>query len=462
MRVPIRIPRRKLNPRLKRFLPTRLFVRALLIILVPMVILQLSVAYVFYARHWSSISRNMSAATAGDVVLLTREYERILSESSAEAALRHAVQLGQTLGIEVTHDPAPKEVVKKEPRQSEFGELFGSLSARLDHPFVVRYLARGGEEVVRVRVAVANGALDFLLNSKRLVSTTTYIFLFWMVGSAALLMTIAALFLRNQIRPIVALARAAEQFGLGQEVEGFSPKGASEVRRAASAFLLMADRIRRAVASRTEMLAGISHDLRTPLTRMKLELEMGKVDDKTRAALTTDIDEMRHMIDEYLDFARGDAGEAREPYDIAILLSELTESYARQGQNVRIGECAPAVLMIRPKAMRRALQNLIENALRYGTEARISLEQSVAYVRIKVTDKGPGIHESDFETVFKPFTRLDPSRNAATGGVGLGLSITRDIAQSHGGEITLENQKDASNKIIGLEVTLRLPREVTR
>lgn len=458
----MKIPMRLTLPPAKRFLPTRLFMRTLLILLVPLVVLQLSVAYVFYARHWQSIKRNMAAVTASDIVLLTREYERVAHESNREAALAHTATLGRALSIDVRFDSDIKPIARGRGYR-EFPELYESLSGRLDHPFMVRFLDRDDDsKIVEARVAVANGALDFTIGAKRLVSSTTSIFLVWMVGSSTLLMIIATMLLRNQIRPVVQLARAAEQFGLGREVEGFSPKGASEIRRAASAFLLMADRIRRAVASRTEMLAGISHDLRTPLTRMKLELEMGKVDEKTRTALATDIDEMRHMIDEYLDFARGDAGEPMEPYDITLLLKELAESYQRQGAPVRVGECAAMLLMMRPKALRRALQNVIENALRYGKEANIALEQSLAFVRIKVTDKGPGIPEPEFETVFKPFTRLDPSRNVTTGGVGLGLSIARDIVQGHGGEITLENQHDKKGAITGLEVTIRLPREVNR
>ena len=282
-----------------------------------------------------------------------------------------------------------------------------------------------------------------------------------MTGSALLLTTIATLFLRNQVRPIVQLARAAEQFGLGQDVHNFSPRGASEVRRAGRAFLMMVERTRRHVQNRTEMLAGISHDLRTPLTRMKLELEMGQVDTTTRTALAAEIEEMRRMIDEYLNFARGDAGEIPEPIDLALLLSDIVVHYHRAKQKVTLAPAAPAVLMLRPQAMRRAITNLIDNALRYGGgRAKIALEQSLTFMRIKITDSGPGIPDSEREEVFKPFTRLEPSRNLATGGVGLGLSIARAIAQSHGGDITLENRRDDDGHITGLEVTLRLPREV--
>jgi two-component system osmolarity sensor histidine kinase EnvZ len=210
------------------------------------------------------------------------------------------------------------------------------------------------------------------------------------------------------------------------------------------------------------MLAGISHDLRTPLTRMKLELELASgMNDATRSALSTDIDEMGRMIDEYLSFARGDAGELAEPIDLNLLLSDLTADYRRSKRDVTYTSGAPVELMLRPQAIRRALTNLIDNALRYGGgTAVLGLEQSATFVRIKVADAGPGIPEGEQETVFKPFTRLEPSRNSSTGGVGLGLSIARAVAQSHGGDVTLENVKDAKGLIIGLEVTLRLPRAV--
>lgn len=458
----MKIPRLR-KPTLKRLLPTRLFARALLILLLPVIVLQLSVAYVFYDRHWESIVRNVSSDLAAQMSMIAHEYDRTEHERGIGEALAQAQRLARPLGIQVAIEGDPKVVVENGAGHGVSPELYNNLEGQLPYPFMVQsFVSEQGERMIRVRQAVSAGALDFIISSKRIASSTTLIFISWMTGSTVLLMAIAVLFLRNQIRPIVQLARAAEQFGLGQEVADFSPKGASEIRRAATAFLIMADRIRRSVASRTEMLAGISHDLRTPLTRMKLEIEMGKIDTATRDALATDIDEMRRMIDEYLDFARGDAGEPMVAFDIAQLLAELVELYRRQGKQVALAEGEPAVLMVRLNALRRALQNIIDNALRYGGEASVSLEQTVAFVRIKVADRGPGIPEHEFETVFKPFTRLEASRNVSTGGVGLGLSIARDIAQGHGGDITLENQRDEAGKITGLSVTLRLPRELPR
>ncbi len=445
---------------IKRVLPSSLFGRALLIMLVPLIVLQLLVAHIFYERHWDSIVRHMSNSLSSDIVVVYHTYTEFLALQDDEIALDQARQMATTLGMGVQRIDDTSNPIVDGHGSRKFPELYSGLRERIGQPLMINDDPRAGR--VRVRTALADGGLlEFVFNRKRLASSTTYIFILWMVGSALLLMLIATIFLRNQIRPIVHLARAAEQFGMGQEmVEFTSSRGASEVKRASSAFRIMADRIRRTVSSRTEMLAGISHDLRTPLTRMKLEIEMGKIDQATRDALEAEIEEMRSMIDEYLDFARGDAGEPMESLDVGLMVRDMVEGYRRQRRPVQLAACESATMMLRPQAMRRALTNLIDNALRYGKTARVELEQSIGFVRIKVTDAGPGIPEEEFETVFKPFTRLEASRNVKTGGVGLGLSIARDIAQSHGGNITLENQKDNEGNLTGLEVTLRLPRGV--
>ena len=450
--------RHKANRRrfgIKRYMPASLFARALLILLVPVVTLQLLVAYVFYARHWDSVVRNMSGSAASEVAMLLDEYHELSYKLGTAEALRQTVDRGKMLGVGVTFRKEPDVVVIRGEGREKFPDFYDAVAYRIPNPLMI---LPSDATTIHVRVSAVGGALELHLPRKRLASSTTGIFILWMVGSALLLTTIAILFLRNQVRPIVQLARAAEQFGLGQDVQDFSPRGASEVRRAGRAFVVMADRLRRQVQSRTEMLAGISHDLRTPLTRMKLEIEMGSIDPATRDALATDIDEMRSMIDEYLDFARGDAGEPMEPMDVAALMADVAHSYARQGHAVTMLPAQATVIALRPQALRRALTNLIDNALRYGGGvAELSLEQSLTFVRLKVSDRGTGIAEAQQEEVFKPFTRLEPSRNHATGGVGLGLSIARAVAQSHGGDVTLENRRDGDGRVTGLEVTLRLP-----
>ena len=445
--------------RLKSWLPTSLFSRALLILLVPVVVMQLLVAHIFYDRHWSSVVRNMSGTTVADIVMLVDEYEALSLKLGTREALNQTVARGNLLDIKVNYRPIPELRLTHSEGRRYFPDFYDNLGTRMARPIKVM---KPDEDSIRVRVNTIHGVLEFEFSRKRLASATTWIFIVWMVGSGILLTTIATLFLRNQVKPIVALAKAAEQFGLGHEVTNFSPRGANEVRRAGRAFVMMAERTRRHLQNRTEMLAGISHDLRTPLTRMKLELEMGTIDPNTRAALATEIDEMRMMIDEYLDFARGDTGEVAEPIDSVELVNDIVAQYQRSKQEVTFApQYASVVLMLRPQAIRRALTNLIDNALRYGDgKADITLEQSATFVRIKITDHGNGIPEMMQEEVFKPFTRLDPSRNQETGGVGLGLSIVRSIAQAHGGEVSLENQRNAAGEIIGMEATLRLPREM--
>jgi two-component system osmolarity sensor histidine kinase EnvZ len=426
-----------------------------------MVISQLFIAHIFYDRHWSSVERNMANAVVGDVAWLAQSYRDARETGMpSDVALAQtqslAKQLNITLKLEKNRTLNPKENGRG---KKLFPDLFRGLDERIDEPVALQVDDPHG--IVHVRVGLKDSILILGVSRKALTSPTTTIFMLWMVGSSLLLTTIATLFLRNQVKPIVALAHAAERLGLGQDVAQFKPSGASEVRRAGRAFLVMAERIRRHVQNRTEMLAGISHDLRTPLTRMKLELELATMDAVTRRALSDDIDEMGRMIDEYLDFARGDAGELPEPMDVNWLLTDIVADYRRSKRAVDYEPSSPIMLMLRPQAMRRALTNILDNALRYGGGvAHLLLEQSATFVRIKVTDAGAGIPEADHETVFKPFTRLEPSRNHQTGGVGLGLSIARAIAQRHGGDVTLENQRDAKGTVTGLEVTLRLPRAV--
>jgi len=446
--------------RIKRIFPTSLYGRALLILILPVVILQLTMAYIFYERHWQAVVRTLSNAAAANIVLLVNEYERLRILEGDARALEHTAQLAAAMGLRVSSTPVAAGRFHDGNSKKKFPEFYQHLDHEIDVPIKLRQTANN--KAVEVAILLHGQVVSFTFDRKRLASSTTYIFILWMVGTALILLAIAVLFLRNQIRPIVQLARAAEQFGLGRDAQGYSPRGASEVRRAGRAFLTMAERVRRAVASRTEMLAGISHDLRTPLTRMKLEIEMAVLDARTREALSGDIEEMRHMIDEYLDFARGDAGELAEPVAVGQFLAEIVDSYTRQGRDVTLVPGESISLMLRPKALRRALQNIIDNALRYGRKARVATDVSTAFFRVKIRDEGAGIPEASQQDVFKPFLRLDPSRNSKTGGVGLGLSIARDIAQSHGGDVTLENIRHPGGQITGLEVTLRLPRQLVR
>jgi two-component system osmolarity sensor histidine kinase EnvZ len=457
----LNLPKRKPRMRfsLRNLMPSRLFARAFLILVLPMLLSQLVITHVFFNRHWDSVSRNMANAVVGDVVWLHETFEESYRAGGAEAALTKTQPIAKQLSIGLEYLPTNRPVATRGLDKRLFPDLYKGISERLKRPIALRLEDSNGQ--MFITTTTVRGHLVFAINRKQVTSPTTGIFMLWLVGISLLFTGIATLFLRNQVRPIVQLARVAERLGLGQEVDDFKPSGASEVRRAGRAFLVMRERIRRQVQSRTEMLAGISHDLRTPLTRMKLELELATMDAVTRKALGEDIDEMGKMIDEYLDFARGDAGEAAEPMDVNLLLADVVSDYTRSGRNVQFEAGAPVELMLRPQAIRRALTNLIDNALRYGGGvAKLSLELNAGFARIKVVDEGNGIAPEKLEEVFKPFTRLEPSRNSLTGGVGLGLSIARAVAQHHGGDISLENQRDAAGNITGLEATLRLPRAV--
>jgi two-component system osmolarity sensor histidine kinase EnvZ len=289
------------------------------------------------------------------------------------------------------------------------------------------------------------------------MSTNTHVWVLWMIGTSVVFLSVAILFLRNQIRPIERLADAAEAFGKGRDVPDFRPSGATEVRRAALAFLDMRERISKFVQQRTEMLAGVSHDLRTPLTRIKLELAMMK-EDASIQALKGDLEEMEHMLEEYLAFARGQAGEGASDTDICQLLREIGANAQRKadakspGKHVDVIVPESLVLEVRPNALRRCIVNLVENAVRHGARVEITASEGPHMMEVAVDDDGPGIPPDRREEAFRPFHRLDSGRSLATGGAGLGLAIARDIARGHGGDITLESSENG-----GLRAVLRLP-----
>lgn len=431
---------------IKRMLPVTLFGRALLILMVPIVAVQLVTIYMFFERHWDSVVRNMSNALAGEIIVLVDAFQN----TGPGTRLRYTQAIGKMMGIDVTFDTSPNTVFVEGEGRASYPDFFGDLSRRLNYPFMVRRVGPGQD--ILISILMKNGVLSLQMTKKRLVSPTTYIFVFWMTGSAVLVLIIATLFLRNQIRPIRQLAKAAEQFGLGHDAPNFRPCGASEVRQAGRAFITMRNRIQRQVSTRTEMLAGISHDLRTPLTRVKLQLAMMKMDDQARKNIKSDVEDMEHMIQEYLDFARGEGQEQSELVSLHPYLSNIADAYRHHDEPVVLQKSEDVDLRIRPKAMRRAIQNIIDNAVRYGERADITIEKDDEHIVIYVDDQGPGIPKEDMKNVFRPFTRLDPSRNVDTGGAGLGLSIARDVVVAHGGTVALANKES------GLRVMIRLPR----
>jgi two-component system osmolarity sensor histidine kinase EnvZ len=318
-------------------------------------------------------------------------------------------------------------------------------------PFTSRY--RGSS--VEVKVQVKDGVLSILIPRQRLVASNVDVFILWMVGASIVLLALAILFLRNQVRPIEQLAIAAESFGKGRAVPDFKPYGAIEVRRAAQAFITMRERIERYVAQRTEMLAGISHDLKTPLTRLKLELAMtGNSADVP--AMREDVAEMEHMVSEYLNFARGEGGEEAQETDLAGVVNDAVASAVRgrhtDADRLKVRADGGIRVFVRQHALKRCTTNLIDNALKHGRHVDVSLQRNGQTVEILVDDDGPGIPEARREEAFRPFHRLDEGRNLQSGGSGLGLAIARDIARAHGGDLTLSD-----SALGGLRAAIRLP-----
>ncbi len=438
---------------LKHLTPKGLFWRSLLILLIPMVLLQGVVAYIFFERHWDTVSRRLALGLTGDIIYVMRTMQKFPEDEFREWTLRAA---HREMQINAVFEKGAKLPDEAPPLSSSNMDrmLHHALSERLIIPFHIN--TRRDDKNISIRIELKEGVLDILTPRKRMFSTTVYIFVLWMVGTALVVTAIAIFFLRNQIQPIRRLARAAEAFGKGREEVEFKPGGASEIRQAAAAFLDMRGRIARHIDQRTEMLAGVSHDLRTPLTRIKLQLTMLRESSPDANAeisdLESDIAEMEKMIDEYLAFARGQGGEAPVPADLSALLSDIVEGARRNGTALSLDAEEALTLPLQPNAIKRCLTNLIDNAVRYGEQVEVRARRAGESVEVLIEDDGPGIPPESVEDVFKPFFRLDNSRNPNYAGAGLGLAIARDVARGHGGDIMLQK-----SELGGLRAVLRLP-----
>jgi len=432
---------------LRGVMPKGLYARALLIIIVPMVILQSVVAFAFMERHWNTVTQRLSSAVVQDISALIDIYTTFpLAE---QAQIRRLAQEKLGLGVDflpVTEMPPPGP----KPFFSLLDQsLSEEISRQIRRPFWIDTVGRSA--LVEIRVRLDNTVMRVFARRNAAYASNSHIFLLWMVGTSVVLLTVAIAFLRNQIRPILRLADAAESFGKGREVPNFRPRGAREVRRAAAAFIEMKTRIERTIEQRTAMLAGVSHDLRTILTRFKLELALIG-DSPEIEAMRKDVDEMARMLEAYLAFARGDSGEQSAPTDMAALLEELRSEAERNGHQATVAFHGQPVVTVRPAALKRCLANLVSNAARYARAITIIGHRDHRWLTVTVDDNGPGIPAHMREEVFKPFLRLDHARNQDEGGTGLGLAIARDIARSHGGDIALTD-----SPMGGLRATVRVP-----
>jgi len=412
-----------------------------------MVILQSVIAYFFMERHWQTVTFRLSAGVVRDIGAVIDLYN-LLPAQGARSDLRRIA--GQRLQLDV--DMLPKHELPPPLPKPFFSLLDNALSRELalqiKRPFWIDTVGRSS--LVEIQVLLDEGVLRVLTHRNSAYASNSHIFLVWMIGTSLVLLGVAVAFLRNQIRPILRLATAAEDFGKGRELE-FRPQGAREVRQATYAFFEMKRRIERAMEQRTAMLNGVSHDLRTILTRFKLSLALLEEGPETDA-LIKDVEEMQRMLEAYLAFARGDAGEQATATDIGALLDDLKADAERHGHTTDIRLSGEPTVIVRADALKRCLFNLVSNAQRYGDRIAIEATLDKRFLTIHVDDDGPGIRPEQREDVFRPFFRLDEARNQDEGGTGLGLAIARDIARSHGGEITL-----SQSPMGGLRATVRLP-----
>ena len=434
-----------LRPVLRR-LPHGLFARSLLIVLVPILILQTVMGFVFMDRHWELVTRRLSDAVGRDVGLIIELMDEAETPEARNAVIRSVARHLEILVDILPGDTLP-EPVDHGPIDILYTTLSDQLAQKVSRP--VWLDTRGSGKLIEVRVAVPDGVLRATIRRNHAYASNSHIFLVWMAAASAVLITLAVLFLRNQIHPIVALSRAAERFGRGLDAPDLRPRGAREVRRAAIAFQQMRSRIQRFVDQRTVMLAGVSHDLRTIITRFRLQLALFE-DTPEVQELQRDVDEMEAMLEGYLSFVKGGGGEVAEETDIAALVRDAAPEAG--ACDVRVSHRGPVEAVVRPQNLRRLVANLVGNACRYGSRVRVETLREDTQLILTVDDDGPGIPEERREEALRPFNRLDSGRQQTGANVGLGLAIAQDIARAHGGSLTLMD-----GPLGGLRVRVILP-----
>ena len=422
----------------KSFLPRSLFGRAALILVVPIVTIQLVVSMAFIQRHFEAVTRQM---TDSIVVELAYALQMVDDAPSAEIARVRLERMGPGLDFTAW---LPSETPMPEADLRRFWDLSGREvidTLRAGLPGVQAVDLETTPREARIWIDTRFGLLELVADRRRASATNPHQLLVVMLATSLVMTLVAYVFLRNQLRPITRLATAAEAFGRGRHVD-YRPSGATEVRAAGHAFLDMRARIERQIETRTALLSGVSHDLRTPLTRMRLELALMPEGPETDA-LREDVGQMERMVEEFLTFARGDALEDPQDVEVGALVRKLVDTAARTNQPVTAGEVGRARVPLREQAIQRALQNLVDNGLRYGSQVRVGVDVTAKSIRFVVEDDGPGIPAAQREEAMKPFTRLDAARGQNTGGgVGLGLAIAADIARSHGGLLRLGDSVD--------------------
>ena len=434
-----------LNKFIKNILPKRLFYRALLIVAVPVIVLQIIITFVFFDSLWIKTNKGMTKALTNEINTFIEVYK---NEMYNKNEITNLFSLYQDLNIELIEDD--KFIYKYDERW--FSPIDRTLRRELKSRFGSGnfwFNTTDYKELIDLRIKYKKGYFKFLVPKERVTSSSARIFALWITVPALIMISISLIFLKNQTRPITNLARVAERFGRGEEIEEYKPSGAAEIRQAGYEFDRMRKRILRHLNQRSEMLSGISHDLRTPLTRMKLQIAFIK-DSEISNKLTDDINEMEKMLNEYLQFTSSTYLEKNEKFDLSNLILQTIDKY--NNKNISLNIADNVQFNGKKNLIKRCLNNLIDNAIKYGDKVKVELSKSTNNLFIKIEDNGPGIPKSEYENVFKPFYKIDKGRAETKSSVGLGLSISSDIIRSHGGNIKLEK-----SDMNGLGVKIFLP-----
>ena len=432
--------------KLKKISPNSLYTRSLIIIIAPIVVLQAILTFVFLERHWQLVTKKLSSSVVSEIGMIIKMQKETDQETiSSYAKEFYDISINYYSNQEISLDNNIPRTIVERTLVREIGERLDTKTWVQDFP---------EEKKVKVIIPLGSSIIEFLIPRRNVYATNSHIFLVWMVISSILILSIAILFLRQQIKPIEKLAKAAESFGMGKKIENFKPSGASEVRKAADAYIKMQERIEKFIEQRTLMLAGVSHDLRTPLTRIKLQLEMLSKN-RENEELLKDVDEMQYMLETYLDFSQTVSSEESSLVNINKLIEEVIETSKDENNFIIFKPLKKNEINHKCKyiALKRCIINIINNAKAYGDKIIIKLSESDYEININIEDNGPGISEKDYQKALKPFQRLDSSRNQNIAGSGLGLSISQDIIKTLDGNLNL-----SKSEMGGLKVEINLPK----
>ena len=432
-----------LNKFVKNILPKQLFYRGLLIVALPVIIIQITITLVFFDSLWIKTNKGMTRALVSEIKTFVDAYENEdtnkdfivgLFKDNFDINIKYEEEINLPNHIDERWFSPLDRTLRRELKSRNINYWFDTTSYKT---------------LVDLKIGYKNGYFQFFVPKERLTSSSARIFALWITLPAILVISIAMIFLKNQTRPIIKLAEASEKFGKGEEIEEFRPSGALEIRKAGFEFDRMRKRIKRHLNQRSEMLSGISHDLRTPLTRIKLHLALIK-DKQVSSELSSDVDEMETMLNEYLQFAKTGAEEKTQKFDLIVLLNEMINKYSNE--KILFNNQDSIIFEGRKELLKRCFNNFLQNSLKHGKEISIKVKKLRKDIIIDFEDDGPGIPKSEYENVFKPFYKIDKSRNNSKSSVGLGMSISSDIIRSHGGKINLD-----ISKLGGLKVTVFLP-----